>query len=41
MRLTRERLRHENLNGQVDPGEKRIYFEVSAFSTYVFFEDPR
>ena len=31
----------ENLNGQVDPGEKRIYFEVSAFSTYVFFEDPR
>jgi hypothetical protein len=31
----------ENLNGQVDPGEKRIYFEVSAFSTYVFFENPR
>ena len=31
----------ENLNGQVDPGEKRIYFEVSAFSPYVFFEDPR
>lgn len=31
----------ENLNGQADPGEKRIYFEVSAFSTYVFFEDPR
>lgn len=31
----------ENLNGQVDPGEKRIYFEVSDFATYVFFESPR
>jgi hypothetical protein len=31
----------ENLNGQVDAGEQRIYFEVSAFSTYVFFENPR
>jgi hypothetical protein len=31
----------ENLNGQADPTEKRIYFEVSAFSTYVFFENPR
>ena len=30
----------ENLNGQVDPGEKRIYFEVSDFSTYVFFDNP-
>lgn len=31
----------ENLNGQVDPGEKRVYFEVGAFATYVFFENPR
>lgn len=27
-----------NLNGQVDKGEKKIYFEVSEFSTYVFYE---
>lgn len=31
----------ENLNNQVDVGEKRIYFEVSDFSTYVFYESPR
>lgn len=31
----------ENLNGVVDEGEKRVYFEVSNFSTYVFFENPR
>ncbi len=31
----------ENLNNQVDPGEKRVYFEVSDFSTYVFYESPR
>ena len=31
----------ENLNFQVDPGEKKVYFEVSDFSTYVFFENPR
>jgi hypothetical protein len=31
----------ENLNGTVDEGEKRVYFEVSNFSTYVFFENPR
>ena len=31
----------ENLNGQVDGGEKRVYFEVSDFSNYVFFESPR
>lgn len=30
-----------NLNNQVDPDEKRVYFEVSDYSTYVFFEDPR
>jgi hypothetical protein len=31
----------ENLNGETEPGEKRVYFEVSDFSTYVFFESPR
>jgi hypothetical protein len=30
----------ENLNGQVDPGEKRVYFEVGEFNAYVFFENP-
>jgi hypothetical protein len=31
----------ENLNGQVDGGEKRVYFEVGDYATYVFFESPR
>ena len=31
----------ENLNSQVDPGEKRVYFEISDFTNYVFFEAPR
>lgn len=32
----------ENLNMQADPGEKRVYFEVSDYATnYVFFENPR
>lgn len=31
----------ENLNFQVDAGEKRVYFEVSNFTSYVFFESPR
>ncbi len=32
----------ENLNMQVDAGEKRVYFEVSDYGTpYVFFENPR
>ena len=30
----------ENLNGVVDAGEKRVYFEVSDFSNYIFFENP-
>ncbi len=30
-----------NLNSVADPGEKKVYFEVSDFSTpYVFFESP-
>jgi hypothetical protein len=32
----------ENLNFQVDAGEKQVYFEVSDYGTnYVFFENPR
>ncbi len=31
----------ENLNMQVDPGEKKVYFEISDHSTnYAFFENP-
>lgn len=30
----------ENLNGQVDSGEKRVYFEIGDYSHYVFFENP-
>ncbi len=29
-----------NLNMRVDSGEKRVYFEVSDYSNYVFFENP-
>jgi len=30
-----------NLNGAVDKGEKKVYFEFSDYSTsYVFFESP-
>jgi hypothetical protein len=31
----------ENLNMVVDPGEKKVYFEVSDYSNTVFFESPR
>ena len=31
----------ENLNFTVDPGEKKVYFEVGDRTTYVFFENPR
>jgi hypothetical protein len=30
----------ENLNFVADPNEKKVYFEVSDFSTYIFFENP-
>jgi hypothetical protein len=30
----------ENLNGLVDGAEKRVYFEVSDYSHYVFYENP-
>ena len=29
-----------NFNYQVDAGEKKVYFEVSDFSNYVFYENP-
>ena len=30
-----------NLNGKIDPGENRVYFEISDYSTsYVFYESP-
>ena len=31
----------ENLNFAADPGEKKVYFEVGGFTSYVFFENPR
>jgi len=32
----------ENLNMEADPGEKKVYFEISDYATnYVFFENPR
>ncbi len=31
----------ENLNFEVDPGEKKVYFEVSDYTNTVFFESPR
>jgi hypothetical protein len=31
----------ENLNFIADSGEKKVYFEVSDFTNYVFFENPR
>ena len=31
----------ENLNFVADPGEKKVYFEVSDYATYVMFENPR
>ncbi len=32
----------ENLNMQVDAGEKKVYFEISDYATnYIFFENPR
>ncbi|EHR70301.1 hypothetical protein BurJ1DRAFT_1431 [Burkholderiales bacterium JOSHI_001] len=30
-----------NLNGLADPDEKRVYFEVSDYAPYVFFENPK
>jgi hypothetical protein len=29
-----------NQNGAADPGERKVYFEVGNFSTYVFYEAP-
>lgn len=30
----------ENLNGVIDPGEKKVYFEIGEHVNYVFFENP-
>ena len=30
----------ENLNFQIDPNEKKVYFEVSDYSNTVFFDNP-
>lgn len=31
----------ENLNFVADPTEKKVYFEIGGFGSYVFFENPR
>lgn len=31
----------ENQDYQPDPGERKLYFEVSDFTNYVFYESPR
>lgn len=31
----------ENQNLKVDDGERKVYFEVNDYSTYVFYENPR
>ena len=31
----------ENQNMLVDPGEKKVYFEISDYTNAVFFENPR
>ena len=31
----------ENLNGLVDADERRVYFEIGDYNSYVFFEAPR
>jgi hypothetical protein len=31
----------ENLNMQVDAGEKKVYFEIGDYTNSVFFESPR
>ena len=30
-----------NLNGIVDNGEKQVYFEISDYSNYIFFDNPK
>lgn len=30
----------KNFNYKVDPGEKKVYFEVSNYTNYVFYENP-
>ena len=35
------RILDENLNFVADAGEKKVYFEVGGYASYVFFENPR
>lgn len=30
----------KNFNYKVDPGEKKVYFEVSNYTNYIFYENP-
>ena len=30
-----------NLNGVVDNGEKRVYFEISDYANYILFDNPQ
>jgi predicted small secreted protein len=31
----------KNFNYEIDPGEKKVYFEVSTFSNAIFYDNPR
>jgi hypothetical protein len=33
-------VRDLNLDGQAGPGEKKVYFEIAEYATYVFYEMP-
>jgi hypothetical protein len=30
----------KNFNYKIDPGEKKVYFEVTNYETYIFYENP-
>jgi hypothetical protein len=30
----------KNFNYKVDPGEKKVYFEITNYETYIFYENP-
>lgn len=30
----------ENMNFRADPGEKKVYFEIGDYATYIMFENP-
>ena len=33
-------IRDLDLDGKADPGEKKVYFEIAEYATYVFYEMP-